>query len=211
MEQKQLDYYLKSSSKEHEQEYMECMKEIFRERGETLYTQIWDAYEQEKEAIEDSFDKALSLGTEKALERIEQGEKGSVRYLHFSYLLSNALADEMLVKADYYDRRHFSDMEEIDCFWDYGLLFPDYREERKRLELRLMEQVTGLTAVERQRFRIYYQVCNFMELEAVIKRLMEREQARERLRPCMDEDLSVYFGAYLDQAERIASLSTDCE
>ena len=84
------------------------MKEIFRERGETLYTQIWDAYEQEKEAIEDSFDKALSLGTEKALERIEQGEKGSVRYLHFSYLLSNALADEMLVKADYYDRRHFS-------------------------------------------------------------------------------------------------------
>ena len=74
-----------------------------------------------------------------------------------------------------------------------------------------MEQVAGLTAVERQRFRIYYQVCNFMELEAVIKQLIEREQARERLRPCMDGGLSVYFGAYLDQAERIASLSTDCE
>ena len=207
MEQKQLDYYLKNSSEEHGREYLECMKEIFRKRGETQYTQVWDAYEQEKETIEDSFDKALGLGTEKALERMGQGGKGPVRYLHFSYLLSNALTDEMLVKADYYDRRHFSDLEEIDCYWDYGLLFPRYVEERERLELFLMEQVAGLTAVERQRFRIYYQVCNFMELEAVIKRLMEREQARERLSPCMDGELSVYFGAYLDQAERIALLS----
>mgnify|MGYP001069513169 CR=1 FL=1 len=206
MEQKQLDYYLKNNSGEHDREYLECMKEIFKERGEALYTRIWDAYEKEKDRIQDSFDKALRLGAQEALDRMEQGEKGPIRYLHFSYLLSNALAEEMLVKADYYDGRHFSDLAEVDCFWDYRLLFPHYLEERECLEGRLIKKVTGLTACERQRFRLYYQVWNFMELEAVIKRLMGREQARESLSPCLNGELSVYFGAYLDQAERILQI-----
>ena len=95
MEQKQLDYYLKSSSGEHEQEYMECMKEILFLVKNRIgpVGQLLSA-------------SSLYIGCQHprtdcpVLERIEQGEKGSVRYLHFSYLLSNALADEMLVKAD---------------------------------------------------------------------------------------------------------------
>ena len=198
----QYSYYL-GTEEDREEGWKTCVQKMMKERVGFLRDSIWDTYGHEKEDIQESFYQAVTGGIDQVLGQMEKGQKKPIRYIHVSYLLSSALSGEMLVKLDFYDENYFSNICDTDCYWDYHLLFPEYAGALAGLEERLYAEVVRLTSHELQRARLYYQVCNFMALEEVIRKLVKTEHFQACIRPCSESVVSILYGAYLDQAELI--------
>lgn len=200
---KQFDYYLEGhSGKEWEQQFAKCLKAVFQERIKTLRKET-AACLKEKPELTVSFEAALSNGALQAFKLAAAGKKGAVRFIHFSYLLSSALSGEMLIKLDCYDETYYSDIADIDCYWDYGGLFPNRSQELKALEDRLRCEIVRLTPYEISQARLYYQVLYFMVLEDILCTLVASNRSEEIIRSCAAREVSVLYGAYFDQAKRI--------
>ena len=64
-------------------------------------------------------------------------------------------------------------------------------------------ELPRLTACERQRAGIYFQTGNFIVLEPVLKALIAEPEIRACLDGCLAAEVQIFYGAYLDQSERI--------
>ncbi len=176
-----------------------CMEERSRHLGEDTRK----GYEENKEEVKASFYKAVDAVGRQVKELQEAGVKSAICYIHISYLLSGVLTGEHKTRIDFYDRRHFADLREAGGFWDYSMLFPEYKRELEEMEYRLRREVPRLTFCEVQRAKTYFQVGNFIVLEPILKELVREKRVRECLDGYLAETVNVYYGAYLDQAELI--------
>lgn len=199
---KQLEYYLEESDLDRQKQIGSCLGLFMKERMDLIREKAATCLKTQSE-ITASFEEALESGAGQALGMAKEGEKKAVRFIHFSYLYSGALSGETLIKVDYYDDTYFSDICDIDCYWDYGRLFPERMCELSNLEERLRLEIVRLTPYELQQARLYFHTLYFMVLEDILHKLVTGVKSEEIIRSCSDCGVSVLYGAYLDQAKRI--------
>ncbi len=205
---KQYGYYL-GETKNREERWNTCVREAIEIRIKTVNEVVWQTYEKEKEQIQESFFRCAAEAMKQMPKLMESGHKGPIRYIHFSYLLSGALSGEMLLKMDCYDEKYFSDIRDVNCYWDYSCLYPEYTEAAAKLEEKLFMEIPRLSVPEQQRARLYYQVSNIMALEEIIQSLVKSDEFKSCIQVYAKPVVSIFFGAYLDQAELIHELGGD--
>lgn len=202
---KQYSYYLENSD-ERMQRWTACVQEQMNKRFEFLKATLEETCKKNWEEIMESFYLSLSAGVKQTLGFIGARQKEKVCYIHFSYLLSSAAAGEMLLKIDFYDNKYFMDTKDINSYWDYQILFPEYAADVERLSEQLYLEVARLAPYELQKAKLYYQACNFMVLEEIIQKLIKTKEAELCIKKCSEPMVSILFGAYQDQAELIHEL-----
>lgn len=199
----QINYFLKQNPETRERQLCDSIKACMEKRSMHLETDIWKVYEERKTDIIKSFQEAFRSGTEQIGAMQASRIKSPICYIHLSYLLSGALTGESRVKIDFYDQRYFADLQEIDCFWDYQMLFPEYAQELLELEDQLRQDVPRLTSCELQKARTCFQTGNFIVLEPVLQALLDDAKIKECLDRYSASEVNVFYGAYLDQSELI--------
>ena len=199
----QLSYTLEQKDEVREEQFLDCIRSCMERRSMCLEQDTWEVYKKNKDAIVESFQEVLGMAMQQAEEMIACGSKQPISYIQLSYLLSGALLGEHLLKVDFYDYHYYGDMQEIDCFWDYGALFPQYEQELRFLEKELRQALPRISAYELQKAQTYYQVGNFMVLETILQDMMQKIKPEERLGGSSAVNGAVFYGAYLDQSEMI--------
>lgn len=193
--------YTLLGSKERKEQYKELMISILSEYYLRTRQKVMKEFENRREKVEDSFCKAVEAAKHSLHKEISAGQKGKLRYIQFSYLLSNALSGERLIKVDFYDRRYYRDIEEIDCYWDFGLLFGEEEKEYLNYADKLRREVIRLQSGELSQLRIGLLIFNYMVLKEILKELVKSERLLKELRPYCKDEVFFIYGAYLDQAE----------
>ena len=199
----QLSYTLEQKDEVREKQFFDCIRSCMEQRSMCLERDTWELYKRKEHAVVESFQKVFGMAMQQAEEMIACGNKQPISYIQLSYLLSGALLGEHLLKVDFYDYHYYGDMQEIDCFWDYGALFPQYEQELRFLEKELRQALPRISAYELQKAQTYYQVGNFMVLETILQDMMQKIKPEERLGGSSAVNGAVFYGAYLDQSEMI--------
>lgn len=205
---RQTSYYLDDSN-DRLQRWTACVQGQMDKRFESLRDTVEETCEKNWEEIKESFYQSLFAGVNQSLGFIDARQKEEICYIHFSYLLSSAVTGEMLIKMDFYDKTFFFDTKDVNCYWDYRMLFPEYAADIERLSEQLNTEVARLTPYELQKAKLYYQVCNFMVLEEIMQKLVKTREVEHCIKKCAGSEVSIFFGAYLDQAELIHKLGGD--
>ena len=199
----QSGYFPEQNPETRKKQFLDSIRACMEKRSRHLETDVRKTYEEQKTEILKSFQEVFQEGREQIRAMQEAHVKFPVCYIHLSYLLSGALTGESRLKIDFYDRRYFADLQEVDCFWDYRMLFPEYEQELYEMEAQLRQELPRLTACERQKAGIYFQTGNFIVLEPVLKALIAEPEIRACLDGCLAPEVQIFYGAYLDQSERI--------
>ncbi len=199
----QLSYTLEQKDEVREEQFLDCIRSCMERRSMCLEQDTWEVYKKNEDAIVESFQEVLSMAIQQIGEMIASGSKQPISYIQLSYLLSGALLGEHLLKVDFYDCHYYGDLQEIDCFWDYGALFPQYEQELGVLERELRQAIPRISAYELQKAQTYYQVGNFMVLGTILQDMMQKIKPEERLGGSSAVNGAVFYGAYLDQSEMI--------
>ncbi|MFR4440706.1 MAG: hypothetical protein ACLT46_13320 [Hungatella sp.] len=200
---KQLDYMLEQSDEERQKQFLDCIRSCLEKRSRYLGKDVWTEYLKNERDIVDSFQNAFLTGMEQLHDIMTSGKKQAISYIQISYLLSTALSGEKLIKIDFYDRHYYGDIYEADCFWDYGKLFPEYKEELILLKKELQQVLPRITSYEFQKASTYYQIGNFIVLETVVKDMLYKIKPEELPGKYLAANGGVFYGAYLDQSEMI--------
>lgn len=199
----QLYYTPEQNGEIHQKQFLDCIRGCLEKRSKCLEENVWKEYRKNEKDVIESFHNAFLMGIGQLGGMIGTGKKQPVSYIQISYLLSGALSGERLLKIDFYDERYYADIHEIDCYWDYESLFPEYEEDIILLKSELKQAVPRITAYEIQKACIWYQIGNFIVLKTVIQDMMQKIKPDEKLGVYSASAGAVFYGAYLDQSEAV--------
>lgn len=186
-----------------EKQYITLMEELLGTYYERTYSKMQEALKKRKEEWEAGLIKVLKTVREDLQGYISEGKKGRIGYIHFSYLLSGALSEELLIKLDVYDKRYYRDVEEVECYWDCSSFFPDFSAEFREMAEELSKKMIRVQSGEISRLRIGMMVVNYMLLKPILEEMVRGKEVEKQLELFCEEKACILYGAYLDQAEVI--------
>lgn len=158
--------------------------------------------------LEETFLAAIQAGVEETAALQAQGLKQEVRYIHFSYLISGAVTKEELLKVDFYDHRHYADLAETDCCWDYSALFPTLREDAQEMGAILKRHFLRVMDYEIEELFLGYRMLIFQPFQQICTALAVRPDFWSAVSPVCGELTDLLYGGYLSQSERIGQFET---
>ena len=183
----------------------ELLEDIFYGRArETM-----EYFQVHKDKILQSFLVSIASNSAAVQPLIDSGKKGLIKYVQLSYLLSDSLVNELKVKIDFYDARYYGDIEMTGGHWDYKdlLLFPYIDEDMEIICCELLKRFTRLKNYELLDIRLYYHIGIFALMLEILKILAEDKAFTEAFfGGIFASEVTVLYGAYLDQSEVIASI-----
>jgi hypothetical protein len=159
-----------------------------------------------KSEIIESLALSLTAAAASAKGLFDSGMKQKVQYIQFSYLFSAALMKELRLRVDLYDNRHYGDLSEAVGYWDYSGLFPYIDRDMAILKAELAKRFTRVMDYELTDIRLHYHIWIFALAESILTELVTENAFLNALTDVFDVEVSVLFGAYLDQSEVIATL-----
>jgi len=169
------------------------------------------SFSKSKDIVMRSFLKALNPGVEAVRKKIAQGEKKSIKYIHFSYLLSEAEQKKLVIKIDFYDDRYYEDINDVDSFWRYDMLFPYIDEDVELLYEKLRKHFVRLQDYSLLDLRMLYCTVVFHIMKSVMKNLTADQVFCDALNGVGESEVVVMYGAYLDSSEMINMIESGGE
>lgn len=137
---------------------------------------------------------------------IANGKKQKIRYMQFSFLLSNALTRELRFRIDFYDARYYSDITDIGGYWDYSELFGFIDEDIEFLHMKLSEKFARIKEYELVDIRMVYHIAVFAIMEMVLTELVSDIAFAQVLTEIFEPEIYVFYGAYMDQSKLTAKV-----
>lgn len=153
-----------------------------------------------------SFEKAVEEAVSQTLVLQEFQNKGEIRYLYFSFLLSNSLSGETLVKIDCGGELGAADVNEIDCYWNYGNLFDYIDEDVQYFEKELKKTIPRMKEYEIHELKTAYLIANYRTLEEILKYFIRFGSVKKIISPIKNRTIHVLYGPYLAESEVIGTL-----
>lgn len=139
----------------------------------------------------------------------ERGQKGRLAYLQFSFLMSGQYSGEHLLKIDFYDGRFYADPYEIDCFWDYGFLFPFQQQKITQIISAVRMEITALMDYEIYERLPAYRLGQMFLLQELLRKIQAEEKIMSLLRAEADPGIQVIYGAYMSEAQRLFTVNKE--
>ncbi|MCM1159601.1 MAG: hypothetical protein NC412_00115 [Roseburia sp.] len=137
----------------------------------------------------------------------EEGKKGKVAYISFSFLYSSALLNKNGLRIDIYDKDFYLDKQEVSDFWEPLEIFRYVKEDMKYVERYLGSSYIPIKPHERvelyNSYLInYYQVTMQVLLELVkgIEKMSSFNEMRK------ERKVEVTFGEYMDKFQCIHTI-----
>lgn len=168
----------------------DLMPPLYRKRKE----EAWRHYREHQEKMRRGFYEAVRSAIQK---------KTETEYLCLSYLLSGVLSGKMLLKLDCYDRRWYADTKESGGYWNYQELFPHVEEDMECVRRQLKQSVLRVMEYEVEEFRICDQVFSFNVLMDILNDIVREEFRRVYMPELHELPISVLFGAYLGETQKL--------
>ncbi len=201
--------YRLSDPDERTEKYVEVLADILLAYYKRASAEAIALFESRRGFYEESFCRAFQKAEEFLKVAAGSQQKGKITYIHLSYLLSGALSGEQLIKMDFYDARHYRDVEETDCFWDYSGLFPSYDRERKDAEAELRRRIVRMQSGELSRIGIGMTACGALALKPILKELAASREFLRNIRHYCGCPAYILYGAYLDEAELLYQIEIE--
>lgn len=159
--------------------------------------------------------KSLCSSLEQGIDELhscrEETEKGSLAYVQLSFLMSGQFSGEHLLKIDFYDKRLYADPWEIDCFWDYGFLFPREDERTQELIRRLRKKVVGIMDYQVYERLPTYRLGQMTLLWEVLEAIVQNDRIRSVLRAedSSGSGIKVLYGVYMGGAQTLSTITKE--
>lgn len=157
-------------------------------------------------AYQTSFENALGDAVSQGLLLQKFQNKGEIRYLYLSFLLSNSLSGETLVKIDLGGELGAADVHEVDAYWDYGDLLFYIDEDIEYFEKELKKTIPRMKEYEIKELKTAYLIANYRILEEILKSFIRNESIKEIIAPIQNRPIHVIYGPYLAESEVIGIL-----
>lgn len=164
---------------------------------------ISNYYIEHSDRLADCLIHTLEDGYQKVHDYQESGEKGELRYLKMSFLMSGQFSGENLVKVDFYDKRFYGDPYEIDCYWDYGELFPSQKTDIEEIACFMRKELIKVMDFEVEERLSTYWMGKMQLLQMVLMELLKKQGVRSVIAAEAGFQVDVLYGAYLGSSQRL--------
>lgn len=175
-----------------------CTKTLLKNK---LY--IFSYYNEHSERLADCFIYTLEEGYQQLHVYQEAGVKGDLRYLKISFLMSGQFSGENLLKIDFYDERFYGDPYEIDCYWDYGELFPLEKKEMEEIGCLMRKELIKVMDFEVEERLSAYWIGRMQLLQIVLMELLKKERVLSAILKGAGSQIQVLYGAYLGSSQSL--------
>jgi len=185
----------------------DILEEMWYERKQ----ETMQLYAERKDSVQKNLISVITENVESIAMLIETGEKRPVRFIHFSFLLSEVLQKKLILKIDYYDERYFRDISDIDSFWDYSELFPYIDEDMAKIRDELQEEFISLKNYDILDIEMLYHVGVFAVMKEILASMVSEEDFLKAVATICDVETAVLNGAYSGQTEVIGHFGREAE
>lgn len=163
---------------------------------------IDDAYKERQEQIDLSLFDAFNDLLVKASTLHEQGDKGKIRYIYYSYLRTSVMENKATYRLDAYDSNWYLDLTECSTTWNASFIFEPLFERIEKLEQEKKHYARKITSMDIEEVK---------QLEGYKYHVLTKEWIKEQLPSIMgtchfnhiidDSGLIVAVGEYRDETE----------
>lgn len=178
------------------------MEKYVTDKWEQDFVAINEAYVREQERINAGLISAFEEACRNAAKLQEQGLKGEIQYIHFSYLRTSIQENTSYYRIDAYDTNWFLDREECCSLWDASFIFQPLFERMNGLETKKAGYARKVTSMDIERIK---------QTEALNYHFLAIEFLRESVPLLLGStayqhmnkstEISILAGEYIDQSE----------
>lgn len=133
-------------------------------------------------------------------------KKGKLACLQLSFLMSGRFSNEHLLKIDFFDSRFYADPYDIDCFWDYGQLFPDEDKKLEEITFSVRKRMQKVMDYEIEERLLTYRLGQMQLLQPILKELLQKKDLYTSLSVEAEKEISVLYGGYMGSFQRLCTL-----
>ena len=169
-----------------------------------IFVELDKEYQKNLNVIINDVVRDFSKVCQRVIELQKRNEKGKVKYIYFSFLRTNILADNGDFRVDIYDENWFFDNKQcsgsIDMSFVFKYLF-NFIEEIKKNSL---ENKISMSDIELEKIKLEeserYKILAIEYLKTIVLKMVEDEKYKQMIK---DENIYIIAGEYMDECQLI--------
>lgn len=169
-----------------------------------IFVELDKEYQKNLNVIINDVVRDFSKVCQRVIELQKRNEKGKVKYIYFSFLRTNILADNGDFRVDIYDENWFLDNKQcsgsIDMSFVFKYLF-NFIEEIKKNSL---ENKISMSDIELEKIKLEeserYKILAIEYLKTIVLKMVEDEKYKQMIK---DENIYIIAGEYMDECQLI--------
>ena len=169
-----------------------------------IFVELDKEYQKNLNVIINDVVRDFSKVCQRVIELQKRNEKEKVKYIYFSFLRTNILADNGDFRVDIYDENWFLDNKQcsgsIDMSFVFKYLF-NFIEEIKKNSL---ENKISMSDIELEKIKLEeserYKILAIEYLKTIVLKMVEDEKYKQLIK---DENIYIIAGEYMDECQLI--------
>ena len=169
-----------------------------------IFVELDKEYQKNLNVIINDVVRDFSKVCQRVIELQKRNEKEKVKYIYFSFLRTNILADNGDFRVDIYDENWFLDNKKcsgsIDMSFVFKYLF-NFIEEIKKNSL---ENKISMSDIELEKIKLEeserYKILAIEYLKTIVLKMVEDEKYKQMIK---DENIYIIAGEYMDECQLI--------
>ena len=169
-----------------------------------IFVELDKEYQKNLNVIINDVVRDFSKVCQRVIELQKRNEKEKVKYIYFSFLRTNILADNGDFRVDIYDENWFLDNKKcsgsIDMSFVFKYLF-NFIEEIKKNSL---ENKISMSDIELEKIKLEeserYKIIAIEYLKTIVLKMVEDEKYKQMIK---DENIYIIAGEYMDECQLI--------
>lgn len=169
-----------------------------------IFVELDKEYQKNLNVIINDVVRDFSKVCQRVIELQKRNEKEKVKYIYFSFLRTNILADNGDFRVDIYDENWFLDNKQcsgsIDMSFVFKYLF-NFIEEIKKNSL---ENKISMSDIELEKIKLEeserYKILAIEYLKTIVLKMVEDEKYKQMIK---DENIYIIAGEYMDECQLI--------
>lgn len=169
-----------------------------------IFVELDKEYQKNLNVIINDVVRDFSKVCQRVIELQKRNEKGKVKYIYFSFLRTNILADNGDFRVDIYDENWFLDNKQCSGSIDMSFVFKYLFNFIEKIKKNSLENKISMSDIELEKIKLEeserYKILAIEYLKTIVLKMVEDEKYKQMIK---DENIYIIAGEYMDECQLI--------
>lgn len=169
-----------------------------------IFVELDKEYQKNLNVIINDVVRDFSKVCQRVIELQKRNEKGKVKYIYFSFLRTNILADNGDFRVDIYDENWFLDNKQCSGSIDMSFVFKYLFNFIEKIKKNSLENKISMSDIELEKIKLEeserYKILAIEYLKTIVLKMVEDEKYKQMIK---EENIYIIAGEYMDECQLI--------
>lgn len=169
-----------------------------------IFVELDKEYQKNLNVIINDVVRDFSKVCQRVIELQKRNEKEKVKYIYFSFLRTNILADNGDFRVDIYDENWFLDNKQCSGSIDMSFVFKYLFNFIEKIKKNSLENKISMSDIELEKIKLEeserYKILAIEYLKTIVLKMVEDEKYKQMIK---DENIYIIAGEYMDECQLI--------